>query len=106
MNTVEQKQLKELTPEEQEQAKQQSIAWQRECFQNAQKHLAEKGIMPKTVNDKESRYLAPFFAIWKIKSENGKNNEDLAPITICAFGLFSNTLFHTSTLSFTEYLEW
>ncbi|SFD06118.1 DUF4826 family protein [Pseudoalteromonas denitrificans] len=58
-------QQRQLTQEE-------NIAWQRETFQNAQKHLAQKGILPKTVIEKESRYLAPFFAVWKIKSENGK----------------------------------
>ncbi|WP_446441110.1 DUF4826 family protein [Pseudoalteromonas sp. 1181_04] len=73
MNTVEQKQLKELTPEEQEQAKQQSIAWQRECFQNAQKHLAEKGVMPKTLLEKESRFIAPLCALWKFKGQDGKS---------------------------------
>nr|WP_149982570.1 DUF4826 family protein [Pseudoalteromonas rhizosphaerae] len=70
---MEQKQLKELTPEEQEQAKQQSIAWQRECFQNAQKHLAEKGVMPKTLLEKESRFIAPLCALWKFKGQDGKS---------------------------------
>ncbi|MFM9469782.1 DUF4826 family protein, partial [Streptomyces scabiei] len=30
--------------------------WQRECFQNAQKHLAEKGVMPQSLIEKESRF--------------------------------------------------
>lgn len=60
-----QEQRRELTQEE-------NIAWQREAFQNAQKHLAGKGIMPKTIIEKDSRYLSPLFAVWKIKSENGK----------------------------------
>ena len=60
-----QEQPRALTQEE-------NIAWQRESFQNAQKHLASKGIMPKTIIEKDSRYLSPFFAVWKIKSENGK----------------------------------
>jgi hypothetical protein len=46
--------------------------WQRECFQRAQKHLAEKGIMPQSVIEKESRFLAPICAMWKIKAQNGK----------------------------------
>ena len=50
----------------------QHIAWQRECFQNAQKHLAEKGIVPKSVIDKDSRFLAPLCAMWKFKAQNGK----------------------------------
>ena len=38
---MEQKQARPLTPEEQAEAQKQSVIWQRECFQNAQKHLAE-----------------------------------------------------------------
>lgn len=55
-----------------EQKQQMEIAWQRECFQNAQKHLAEKGIMPSSVVEKDSRFLAPICAVWKIKAQNGK----------------------------------
>ncbi|MFC3031265.1 DUF4826 family protein [Pseudoalteromonas fenneropenaei] len=47
-------------------------AWQREAFQAAQKHLAEKGIMPHSVFDKESRFLAPLCAVWKFKAQDGK----------------------------------
>lgn len=63
---------KELTPEEQEQANQQKIIWQRECFENAQKHLAEKGVLPKTVIETESRFIAPLCALWKFKAQDGK----------------------------------
>ncbi|MBD1583236.1 DUF4826 family protein [Pseudoalteromonas sp. S16_S37] len=59
----------QLTPQQLEELEQQ---WQRECFQNAQKHLAEKGIIPSTVFDKESRFLAPLCAIWKMKAQSGK----------------------------------
>ena len=52
---------------------QQIAQWQRDTFENSQKHLASKGIIPQSVFDKESRYLAPFFAVWKIKSQNGKS---------------------------------
>lgn len=61
-----------LTQTQQEQVQQQEMQWQRECFQSAQKHLAEKGIMPKSVLDKESRLLAPLCALWKFKAQNGK----------------------------------
>ena len=47
--------------------------WQRECFQNAQKHLAEKGVIPQTVVEKESRFIAPLVAIWKFKAQSGKS---------------------------------
>ncbi|WP_404340259.1 DUF4826 family protein [Pseudoalteromonas mariniglutinosa] len=70
---MEQKQARPLTPEEQAQAQKDSVMWQRECFQNAQKHLAEKGVMPKTVIEKESRFIAPLVAIWKFKAENGRS---------------------------------
>lgn len=67
-----QQEKKPLTAQEQALAEQQRVAWQRECFQNAQKYLAEKGIMPKTVVDKDSRFLAPLCAMWKFKAQNGK----------------------------------
>ncbi|WP_026377183.1 DUF4826 family protein [Aestuariibacter salexigens] len=50
----------QLTPE-------QTSAWVREQFQRANKHLAENGVLFESVVTEESRYLAPFFAIWKIK---------------------------------------
>ncbi len=62
-------QVTPLTEQEREQYTQQ---WQRECFQNAQKHLAEKGIIPHTVVEKDSRYLAPLCAVWKLKAQDGK----------------------------------
>lgn len=68
---MEQKQVKDLTPEEQVQ--QENIQWQRTCFQNAQKHLAEKGVMPKSLFEKESRFIAPLCALWKFKAQDGKN---------------------------------
>jgi hypothetical protein len=40
--------------------------WVRAQFQNAQKHLASKGIIPAQVLEKESRYLPPFVSVWKI----------------------------------------
>ena len=47
-------------------------AFQRDSYQAAQKHLAEKGLLPQTVYDKESRFLAPLCAVWKFKAQNGK----------------------------------
>ncbi|NHH89584.1 DUF4826 family protein [Pseudoalteromonas sp. MB47] len=70
---MEQKQARPLTPEEQAEAQKQSVIWQRECFENAQKHLAEKGVIPQTVVEKESRFIAPLVAIWKFKAQNGKS---------------------------------
>ncbi|MGB0895110.1 MAG: DUF4826 family protein [Parashewanella sp.] len=43
--------------------------WVREQFQKANRFLAEKGIIPNKVHDKESRYLVPFVALWKMESK-------------------------------------
>ncbi|WP_105198929.1 MULTISPECIES: DUF4826 family protein [unclassified Pseudoalteromonas] len=48
-------------------------AFQRQGFEAAQKHLAEKGIMPKTLVEKDSRFLAPLCAVWKFKAQDGKS---------------------------------
>lgn len=47
-------------------------AWVREQFQKANKHLAENGILFDSVVTEESRYLAPYVAMWKIKANDGK----------------------------------
>lgn len=46
--------------------------WVREEFQRANQYLAEQGILFDTVVTEESRYLAPYVALWKIKSMDGK----------------------------------
>ncbi|MCG9758130.1 MULTISPECIES: DUF4826 family protein [Pseudoalteromonas] len=58
-----------LTPEQQHQR---SIQWQRSCVQAAQKHLADKGVLPQSILEKECRYIEPMVALWKIKGQNGK----------------------------------
>ena len=73
MEQEQSKQAKQLTAEEQAQAHQQSVMWQRECFQRAQKHLAEKGVMPKSLIEKDSRFIAPLCALWKFKGQDGKS---------------------------------
>ena len=47
-------------------------AWVREQFQKANKHLAENGVLFDSVVTEESRYLPPYFAMWKIKSSEGQ----------------------------------
>ena len=87
---MEQEQAKQLTPEQQAEADKQSVLWQRECFQTAQKHLAEKGVMPKSLIEKESRFIAPLVALWKFKAQDGKTYwvitgrlpTDFAPTTV------------------------
>jgi hypothetical protein len=46
--------------------------WVREQFRKANKHLAENGVLFESVVTEESRYLAPYVAIWKIKSRDNK----------------------------------
>lgn len=46
--------------------------WVREQFQKANKHLAENGVLFASVVVEESRYMAPYVAVWKIKSQQGK----------------------------------
>ncbi len=46
--------------------------WVREQFQRANKHLAENGILFDTVLTAESRYLAPYVAVWKITAQDKK----------------------------------
>ncbi|WP_144208543.1 DUF4826 family protein [Shewanella donghaensis] len=43
--------------------------WVKTHFQKANQFLAEKGIIPSKVIADESRYLAPYFAIWKMESK-------------------------------------
>lgn len=47
-------------------------AWVREQFQRANKHLAENGVMYESVVTEDSRYLAPYVAVWKIKALDNK----------------------------------
>lgn len=46
--------------------------WVREQFQRANAHLAENGVLFESVVVEASRYLAPYVAVWKIKSQQGK----------------------------------
>jgi len=47
--------------------------WQRECLANAQKFLAERGVLPVSILEKECRILPPLCAIWKIKGNDGNS---------------------------------
>jgi hypothetical protein len=57
------------TAEQIEQARQE---WVRVQFQKANRFLAEKGVIPSKVLADESRYLAPYMAIWKMESKQPK----------------------------------
>ena len=62
-------QTQPLSPEQQEALTQQ---WIKEHFQKANRFLAEKGVIPSKVIADESRYLAPFLAVWKMESKQPK----------------------------------
>ncbi|EGM69756.1 DUF4826 family protein [Shewanella sp. HN-41] len=55
-----------LSAEELEKLRQE---WVRTQFQKANRFLAEKGVIPSKVLADESRYLAPYMAIWKMESK-------------------------------------
>jgi hypothetical protein len=60
----------QLTQEHIEQAEKARAAWVREQFQKANAHLASKGILPDNVAVSESRYLPPYFAVWKLNTKD------------------------------------
>ncbi|MGX9459633.1 DUF4826 family protein [Shewanella sp. A14] len=57
------------TTEDQEALRQE---WVRTQFQKANRFLAEKGVIPSKVLAEDSRYLAPYLAIWKMESKQPK----------------------------------
>jgi len=46
--------------------------WTRDAYQKAIGFLGENGIITEIVVQKDSRYLAPLLAVWKVKSNKGK----------------------------------
>ncbi|TKB48909.1 DUF4826 family protein [Ferrimonas sediminicola] len=59
---------------EQQQPQMQEQQWIRTQFQKANRHMAEKGLIPGKVYDKESRVLPPYLTLWKIM-ESGKGQK-------------------------------
>ncbi len=53
-------------------SEEQTVEWIKAQLQRANKHLAENGVLFDTIVMEESRYLAPYIAMWKIK-DNQKN---------------------------------
>lgn len=51
----------------------QTNEWLRQQFQKANLHLAEQGIVMDNVAVNESRYVAPYVAVWKINALNRKS---------------------------------
>ncbi|NKF51530.1 DUF4826 family protein [Shewanella sp. WXL01] len=62
----------ELTPEQIQEQEALRAQWVREHFQKANKFLAEKGVIPTKVHTEESRYLAPYLAVWKMDAKQPK----------------------------------
>lgn len=56
---------KNMTETEQQQ-------WVKAQYQVATKYLAEKGLVTQSVAVEDSRYLIPYFSVWKLKSLEGK----------------------------------
>jgi len=46
--------------------------WVREAYQSAVAHIASLGVVTESVAETESRYLAPYIALWKLKSNNNE----------------------------------
>lgn len=57
------------TQEQITQAEKARTEWVREQFQKANQYLAGKGILPDNVAVSESRYLPPYFAVWKLNTK-------------------------------------
>ncbi|GAA0852771.1 DUF4826 family protein [Aliiglaciecola litoralis] len=76
----------QTTPMSQEQL----TTWVREQFQRANKHLAENGVIFDSVITEESRYLAPFVAVWKIKSLEKKYYWVISGDVPCDFIAYEN----------------
>ncbi|GAA5188186.1 DUF4826 family protein [Ferrimonas gelatinilytica] len=57
------------------QAGQQEQAWVREQFQKANRFMAEKGVMPGKVLDKQSRVLPPLIALWKMEEQGPRKRQ-------------------------------
>lgn len=51
----------------------QASEWVRQQFQKANLHLAERGVLMENVAVQESRYLAPYVAVWKINTLDRKS---------------------------------
>ncbi|MFT5312369.1 MAG: hypothetical protein ACI8Z9_000847 [Paraglaciecola sp.] len=73
-----------------EMSQEQLSVWVREQFQRANKHLAENGVLFDSVVTEVSRYLAPFVAVWKIKSSDNKYFWVISGDLPCDFFPFEN----------------
>lgn len=60
----------QLTQQQIELAEQARQEWVRAQFQKANEYLASKGILPDNVAVSDSRYLPPYFAVWKLNTKD------------------------------------
>ncbi|MGB2427226.1 MAG: DUF4826 family protein [Alteromonas sp.] len=58
--------------QEQPKSQEELAQWAKEQFQKANQHLAENGHLFKSVVAEDSRYLAPFVAVWKMTTNDDK----------------------------------
>lgn len=79
--------------------------WVREQFQRANKHLAEQGVLFDSVTVEVSRYLAPWVAVWKIKSMDGKYYWVLSGDLPCDYTAFGNAATARDALRYFS-LQW
>lgn len=61
-----------MTQSNKQMSQEEMSAWVREQYQKANQFLAENGVLFESVQTEESRYLAPYVAIWKISALDGK----------------------------------
>ncbi len=54
-------------------SEEQSNAWVRQQWQQANKYLAENGVIADTLDQNVSRYLVPALALWRITGADGKS---------------------------------
>ena len=60
--------MESQAPQNQEQL----AEWAKAQFQKANQHLAENGLLFQSVVAEDSRYLAPYVAVWKINTNDDK----------------------------------
>ncbi|MDC0602359.1 DUF4826 family protein [Aliiglaciecola sp.] len=79
-----------MTQQAPQMSQEQLSEWVREQFQRANKHLAENGVVFESVVTEESRYLAPYVAVWKLKSTAQKFFWVISGDVPCDFVAYEN----------------
>lgn len=61
-----------MSQEQQPMTEQEILNWARDAYQKIMGFLGEQGLVIESLSESESRYLAPFVAVWKLKTTEGK----------------------------------